>query len=206
MRGVWAGVWLPWLLIAWTGWAETPPHPSLVRVDRYLPGVIIDMRYATTNNFTGKVIYRDPHAYLRRETVTALRQVVERLDRQGYRLVILDAYRPPWAQQKLWEAFPNANFVAPPRGGGSRHSRGTTVDVTLADRSGKLLEMPTAYDAFVPAAAHGYAKLPGPVLKRRHDLLNAFLSSGFSGVPAEWWHYDLANWPKYPVIEPTERP
>lgn len=181
--------------------ASSPPNPALQRVDEFLPQVIIDMRYATKNNFTGKVIYKDPHAYLRPETIKALWPVLKELSKKGYTLVIFDAYRPPWAQQILFDAFPNPTFVAPPGGEGSRHSRGTTIDVTLADKDGNYVEMPTDFDSFSPKASHNLIGVSKAAAQHVIDLRNAFFTNGFSGVPDEWWHYDLRNWKDYPQLK-----
>ena len=175
------------------------PEPELVRVDAYLPQVIIDMRYATKNNFTHKVLYREPYAWLRPDTVRALRKVVKDLRMKGYRLVILDAYRPPAVQEKLWEARPDPKFLAAPWEI-SRHSRGTTVDVTLADLNGKLLEMPSEFDEFTARADHDFSDVSEKAAEHGSDLRNAFYKNGFTGVQDEWWHYDLANWNEYPEI------
>jgi D-alanyl-D-alanine dipeptidase len=175
------------------------PAAELRRVDEAVPGILVDLRYATPDNFTGKVIYSDGTAWLRPETLARLRDVQKTLKRQGFQLVILDAYRPAWAQQKLWEAFPNANFVAPPKQG-SRHTRGTTVDVTLATLEGQRVEMPSGYDEFSRRADHDFSDLPEKPRKHGNILRKAMFDNGFSGVPAEWWHYDLKNWNRYSLI------
>jgi D-alanyl-D-alanine dipeptidase len=176
------------------------PDPALVRLDEKIPGIIIKLRYATDENFTGKAIYPPgATAWLRPETVKKLKVVQEALRKQGYQLVIWDAYRPAWAQEKLWQSCPDAEFVAPPKQG-SRHTRGTTVDVTLADANGHLVEMQTDFDSFSPQASHFAKKLSRAAALHREILRQAFFQNGFSGVPAEWWHYDLIGWNKYPLL------
>lgn len=151
---------LTWILALMTGsWLAAQdlseqPAPGLVRLDQEMPGIIIKLRYAGKDNFTGKNIYgENAKAWLRPETVGKLKVVQDVLRKQGYQLVIWDAYRPAWAQEKLWQACPNGEFVAPPKQG-SRHTRGTTVDVTLADANGRLVAMPTDFDSFTPQASH----------------------------------------------------
>lgn len=175
------------------------PEPELANVDMYLAHVIIDLRYATTNNFTGKVLYKDPTARLRPETLRQLQKVVKDLRAKGYRLIIYDAYRPPSVQEKLWQARPDPKFLAAPWEI-SRHSRGTTVDVGLADLNGKRLEMPSDFDEFTARADHDFSDVSEIAAKHGSDLRNAFYKNGFTGVEDEWWHYDLANWSDYPVI------
>ncbi len=189
-----------WLLIQCVAaQVEERPAPHFLRADRALPSVVISLRYASDNNISGQPIYDTTVVWLHRDTVRALKQVVRTLKAQGYRLVIWDAYRPPWAQWKLWHAFPDPEFVADPRNF-SRHSRGTTVDVSLADRDGKILEMATDFDVFSLKADHDLDDLSPEIRERVHALRMAMFKHGFSGVPAEWWHYDLVNWPDYPVV------
>lgn len=195
--------WAAALLAAWGAWAcpalAMGPEPELVRVDLYLPQVVVDMRYATANNFTRKVLYKDPHPLLRPDTVRQLRKVVKDLRMKGYRLVIFDAYRPPAVQEILWQARPDPKFLAAPWEI-SRHSRGTTVDVGLADLDGNLLEMPSGFDEFTARADHDFSDVSELAAKHGSDLRNAFYKNGFTGVEDEWWHYDLKNWNEYPVV------
>jgi len=179
--------------------AAMGPEPELVRVDLYLPQVILDMRYATKNNFTRQVLYKDSNAWLRPDTVRQLRKVVKDLRLKGYRLIIFDAHRPASVQEKLWEARPDPKFLAAPWEI-SRHSRGTTVDVGLADLNGKLLEMPSEFDEFTARADHDFSDVSEVAALHGTILRNAFVKNGFSGVPDEWWHYDLVNWADYPVV------
>ncbi|MEM6885827.1 MAG: D-alanyl-D-alanine dipeptidase [Verrucomicrobiota bacterium] len=182
-------------------WAqvEERPAPHFLRVDRALPSVIVIPRYATDNNITGKPIYESEILWVHRDTVRALKKVVRRLKDKGYRLVIWDAYRPPFAQWELWKAYPDPEYVADPRKF-SRHSRGTSVDISLADRDGNLLEMATDFDEFTSKADHDLEDLTPEIRERVHFLRTAMFDHGFRGVPAEWWHYDLKNWPDYPVV------
>ncbi|MEM1158954.1 MAG: M15 family metallopeptidase [Verrucomicrobiota bacterium] len=175
------------------------PAPHFLQVDRALPSVIVIPRYATDNNITKKPMYESRILWVHRDTVRALKGVVRRLRDEGYRLVIWDAYRPPWVQWKLWEAYPDPEYVADPRKF-SRHSRGTSVDISLADRDGNLVEMATDFDEFTAQADHDLDDLR-PEIRRRVELLRqTMFKNGFSGVPAEWWHYDLKNWRDYPVV------
>lgn len=175
------------------------PALELIKVQDAIPGILVDIRYATENNFTGRQVYQTGIPWLRKETVGKLKNVQAELKRQGYQLVILDAYRPAWAQERLWEAFPNAEFVAPPSKI-SRHTRGTTVDITLADLNGNLVAMPSNYDEFTERASHFYKNATPLERKHRNILRSAMFNNGFSGVPAEWWHYDIKGWQKYPPI------
>ncbi len=184
--------------------ALASPDEQLVEVTpENVPGVVLDLRYATTNNITGKVLYPEAKAYLRQETIRKLRRVARELQDHGYRLVIWDAWRPASAQRALWQAKPDGKFLTPPSKI-SRHRRGTSVDLSLADASGKILEMPSEFDEFNAKADEDFSDVPKEAAKRARILRKAMFETGFSGVPDEWWHYDLRDWADYEPIEGDE--
>ena len=192
---------MPWALLLFASAAIAIADERLVEVTPdNVPGVVLDLRYASTNNLTGKALYPEAKAYLRRETIRKLGQVADRLQEKGYRLVIWDAWRPASAQKALWAAKPDGRFLTPPSKI-SRHNRGTSVDVTLADRSGKILEMPSDHDEFNAQADEDFSDVPKEAAKRARILRNIMFNAGFSGVPDEWWHYDLRDWRDYEPIE-----
>ena len=177
------------------------PDERLVEVTpENVPGVVLDLRYATTNNITGKVLYPEAKAYLRQETIRKLRRVARELEEEGYRLVIWDAWRPASAQRALWAAKPDGKFLTPPSKI-SRHRRGTSVDVSLADKDGKILPMPSDFDEFNAKADEDFSDVPKEAAKRARILRSIMFNTGFSGVPDEWWHYDLRDWADYEPIE-----
>ena len=165
-----------------------------------VPGLVLEIRYATEQNITGKKIYADKRAWLREETIRKLAQVARELEEKGYRLVLWDGWRPASAQKALWAAKPDGRFLTPPNRI-SRHTRGTSVDVSLADRSGKILEMPSDHDEFNDRADEDFSDVPKEVAQRARLLRKAMFRAGFSGVPDEWWHYDLRDWASYEPIE-----
>ena len=165
-----------------------------------VPGLVLEIRYATEQNITGKKIYADKRAWLREETIRKLAQVARELEEKGYRLVLWDGWRPASAQKALWAAKPDGRFLTPPNRI-SRHSRGTSVDVSLADRNGKILEMPSDHDEFTDRADEDFSDVPKEVAQRARLLRKAMFRAGFSGVPDEWWHYDLRDWASYEPIE-----
>ena len=190
-------------LFGWTGcfaWAQAPAEELFEVSGDSVPGVVIEMRYATGNNITGKKIYPDGRAWLRRETIRKLGKVVMDLRGRGYRLVLWDAWRPISAQKALWAAKPDGRFLTPPTKI-SRHNRGTSVDVSLADLKGKLLEMPSDHDEFSAKADEDFSDVPKEVGGRAKILRQAMFRAGFSGVPDEWWHYDLRDWASYDPIQ-----
>jgi len=168
-----------------------------------VPGLVLEIRYATEQNITGKKIYKDKRAWLREETIRKLAQVARELEEKGYRLVLWDGWRPASAQKALWAAKPDGRFLTPPNRI-SRHTRGTSVDVSLADRNGKIVEMPSDHDEFTDRADEDFSDVPKEVAQRARLLRKAMFRAGFSGVPDEWWHYDLRDWASYDPIEVRE--
>jgi len=106
------------------------------------PAIDIDLRYATTDNLTGTIIYDHAVAFLHQDALAALVHAAELAAAQGFRLRVLDAYRPSAAQWRLWKALPDPRFVADPRIG-SMHTRGVAVDLTLCTSNGEPLDMGT---------------------------------------------------------------
>lgn len=171
---------------------------DLVRSD---PRLLVGLRYATADNFLGRPVYpADAPALLRTETAAKLRAAQDVLAPRGLRLKILDAYRPPSAQRALWAARPDERFVAPP-GRGSRHTRGTAVDATLADAAGRELAMPSAYDEFSERAARDFAGGPADARANRDLLRAAMEAAGFTTITSEWWHFDEADWRDFPLLD-----
>lgn len=192
---------MPWLFLLLASAALASPDDRLVEVTpERVPGLVLDLRYATVDNITGRPIYPVARAYLRRETILKLQAVARRLAEDGYRLVLWDAWRPAEAQRALWNARPDGKYLTPPKKI-SRHRRGTSVDVSLADREGKILEMPSGFDEFTARADEDFSDVPDDLARRARILRRAMFAAGFSGVPDEWWHYDLRDWADYEAIE-----
>lgn len=192
---------MPWVFLLLVTMATAAPDERLVEVTtNNIPGVVLDLRYAGTNNIAGKSLYPEAKAYLRKETIQKLRRVARELESNGYRLVIWDAWRPAKAQRELWKAKPDGKYLTPPSKV-SRHRRGTSVDLSLADKEGRILEMPSEFDEFNAKADEDFSDVPKEPAKRARILRNTMFNAGFSGVPDEWWHYDLRDWADYEPIE-----
>ena len=173
---------------------------SLVRVDAINPRIRLDIRYATTNNFTEKVLYDSAVCLLRKPVALRLSAVQEELEEQGLGLKVFDGYRPLSVQWKLWEIVPDPRYVADPREG-SRHNRGAAIDLTLIDSAGNELPMGTPYDDFTEKAHRNYKGLT-PEEQRNRALLDAvMLKHGFTGLPTEWWHFDAEGWQEYDILD-----
>ncbi|MFI5344976.1 MAG: D-alanyl-D-alanine dipeptidase [Elusimicrobiota bacterium] len=169
----------------------------LVNVRTAVPGVVLDLHYATARNFTGRALYSVPAAFLRRSTAAKLAKAAEALRARGRRLVIYDAYRPLSVQKLMWAAKPDRRFVADPARG-SAHNRGGAVDVGLADADGAPVAMPSGFDEFGPRAAHGAPDIPPAARAEAESLKAAMEGAGFKSLAEEWWHYQdpaAKDWP-----------
>ncbi len=161
---------------------------------------MLDIRYATENNFTKKKLYPIAKAKLRRETAESLASVQKELRVKNLRLKIYDGYRPLAIQWKLWEIVPNEDFVANPKKG-SKHNRGAAVDLTIIDSLGNELEMPTGYDDFTEKASQEYMNLSENALMNRSLLKDIMTRHGFLPIKSEWWHYDFRGWEQFDIMD-----
>ncbi len=178
-----------------------PAGPLHVDVATLIPRAVLDVRYATADNFTGQVLYPAARCLLRPEAAARLAKAAARLEKQGYRLRLYDCYRPLSVQWKMWKVFPKPGFVADPRTG-SIHNRGGAVDVGLSAEDGSELQLPTAFDAFVPEAAAGAtAGIPEDRRLRRDRLRAAMEAEGFVVNPKEWWHYSVRDARAFPLLD-----
>lgn len=179
------------ILSVWTApvLAVEPGTAPLVEVVKVAPGVKVDLRYATPGNFTGKAVYPCGRCFLRPGTARKVARAQDILARQGLSLKMWDCYRPLSVQKIFWTLVPDPRFVADPKKGSS-HNRGTAVDVTLADSSGRDLEMPTEFDDFSPRAFHSETALSPKSMENRKILLEAMRGAGFEPLSTEWWHYE----------------
>ncbi|MDE2509940.1 MAG: M15 family metallopeptidase [Elusimicrobia bacterium] len=172
----------------------------LVNVRASVPGVVLDVRYATARNFMGRAVYPFPAAFLRRSTAEKLAKAAGILKGQGRRLVIYDAYRPLSVQKLMWAVKPDRRYVADPARG-SIHNRGGAVDVGLADADGRPVAMPSDFDAFVPHAAHGAAGVPPAARAEAETLKAAMEKAGFTSLREEWWHYQDPAAKSWPLLD-----
>ena len=172
----------------------------LVDVQKTVPGVRVDIRYATPDNFMKEPLYPEARCLLRREVAERLKRVQEHLAKQGLSLKIFDAYRPLSVQKKMWAKFPLEGYIANPAKG-SNHNRGAAVDVTLADKDGQELPMPSLYDEFSERAHRDYTGGTEEETRNRKTLEDAMQSEGFHGISTEWWHFDAPDAKQYPVLD-----
>lgn len=178
-------------------------HPlpdDMVNVAQAMPNVVLDIKYATDNNFTGKTVYTQPACYLRRAVVDALKKVQQELSQQGLGLKIWDGYRPHDVQQIFWNLVPDPRYVGDPAKC-SRHNRGTAVDLALISvATGKELVMPSAFDDFSEKAHRNYAAMAPEAAKNCRLLEDAMTKQGFTGMTTEWWHFNFKDCDTYPAL------
>jgi len=191
--------------------AADPAQAGMLDVATLAPGFALDMRYAGSDNFTGRPVpgYEAPRCYLHAAAAQALARVQRRLQAQGHALRLYDCYRPvravqsfmrwvddPADQQAKARYYPDIDkgllveqgYIAAHSG----HSRGATVDLGLLDcRSGACVEldMGTGFDRFDPLAHTDSADITPQQRRNRHYLLQAMRAEGFANYPLEWWHY-----------------
>ncbi len=183
--------------------ADSEPG-QLVELSKLDPTIRLDMRYATANNFTGRILYDQPRAFMARVAAEALVRAHAAAKIDGYGLTIFDAYRPWRVTKALWDATPpgpQRNYVANPKRG-SRHNRGCATDLTLHRlANGQQVEMPSGFDDFSAKAHRKYAD--DSALARKHaKLLEIYMeAAGFIGLSNEWWHFDFKDWADFPVLD-----
>jgi D-alanyl-D-alanine dipeptidase len=195
--------------MAFTVWpetkAETSAHPTgkaadLVDLKEVNPRIIVDMKYATEENFTKKKLYESNTCFLRKSTAAKLDRVQKRLEGMNLGLKVWDCYRPLTVQRILWAILPDERYVANPEKG-SHHNRASSVDVTLVDPQGKELQMPTGFDDFSPRAHHHYKHLPDQIIRNRELLKGLMEKGGFIPSPEEWWHYDDRKGMQFDILD-----
>ncbi len=180
---------------------KTNPNKELIDLEKFVPGLILDIRYATTNNFTGEKIYNLSKAYARKPVAEALKKIQVELKKEGLGIKMFDAYRPYKATVKFYEVYHDTTYVASPYRG-SRHNRGCALDLTIIKLStGEELQMPTGYDSF-KKEAWPTSIVKDPIIKKnRAKLITVMEKHGFKVNSSEWWHYDFIGWKQYEVLD-----
>jgi D-alanyl-D-alanine dipeptidase len=188
--------------------AATPPEEpgpfrksDLVELAKLDPSIKLEIRYATANNFVGVPVYSSARAFLQRPAAEALLRAHRELLKQGYGLLIFDAYRPWYVTKIFWEVTPpeKHEFVADPAKG-SRHNRGCAVDLTLYDlKTGREVEMTGAYDEMTERSYPDYTGGTAEQRQRRDLLRREMEKQGFTVFPSEWWHFDYRDWKEYGI-------
>ncbi len=177
------------------------PENELINLEKFIPGLVLEIRYATTNNFTGQKIYHLARAYARKPVAESLKKIQTDLKKQGLGLKIFDGYRPYSATVMFYETYHDTTYVASPYKG-SRHNRGCAMDLTIIDlKTGDELPMPTEYDSFKKEAWPATPVADPVIRKNRQTLINAMEKHGFKVNASEWWHFDFIGWQKFAVMD-----
>ena len=188
--------------------AARPPReqgdflPSdLIDVAKLDPGIKLDIRYATSDDFLSTPVYTSARALLQRPAAEALLRAHRELMKRGYGLLIFDAYRPWYVTKIFWDATPadKHQFVADPAQG-SRHNRGCAVDLTLYDlHTGREITMTGVYDEMSERSYPDYAGGTPEQRAHRQVLRAAMEAQNFKVYDTEWWHFDYRDWPRYAI-------
>jgi len=174
---------------------------NLADIQELDPDILVDLRYASEENFMNRQVYpENSRALLRRETAVKLVQANELFKKDGYTIKIWDAYRPLSVQKIMWENSPLPGYIAPPDSG-SKHNRGAAVDMTLVDQEGRELEMPTGFDDFTEKAARNYPHHSAAARKNMDYMTQIMVNCGFKGIRTEWWHFEDVNANDFPVLD-----
>ena len=177
------------------------PSKELINLERKIPSIVLDIKYATPNNFTKQVIYKEAKAFARKPVAEALDLAQKEFLKNGYSIKVFDAYRPYTATVKFFEIIGDTRYVASPKTG-SRHNKGCAIDLTLVDiKTNKELSMPTEYDSFRKEA---WAEAPvsdSEILKNRTILIQVLTNHGFRVNKTEWWHFDFVGCAGFEVLD-----
>ncbi|MDY0278405.1 MAG: M15 family metallopeptidase [Acholeplasma sp.] len=167
---------------------------NLVDVEAATDEFIIEMRYATEDNFVGKKVYPLDVCIMQKDTLEKLMKSNKEFLEIGLRIKIWDAYRPISIQKIFFDLVPNESFVANPyKDQCSVHNSGFAVDLTLVDMDGKEIEMPTSFDDFSEKASRNSTKMSVEAVKNLSILTQILTKNGFKTIDSEWWHYNDAD-------------
>jgi D-alanyl-D-alanine dipeptidase len=189
--------------------ADVPPmgpearSAGFVDVRSVVPSALIDLRYATPNNFTGMPLYpADARCLVHESMAAGLAAAEKALGPQGTVLVFWDCYRPHDVQVKLFDVVPNPAWVAKPGPYARSHVAGRSVDVTMASEQDQcpparqmgdrcIVDMGTDFDDFSPRGlAFATDGVSADAQANRARLRDVMSAGGLSVYSGEWWHFD----------------
>lgn len=177
------------------------PDNELIDIEKAIDNIVLDIRYATKNNFTGEILYSKAKALAIRPVVLALKSIQKELLCEGFGLKIFDTYRPYSATFRLYELNPTPGFTAAPYVG-SKHNRGCAIDLTIVDLKTKHeIQMPTEFDDFTEKAHINYNNLPDNIKENRLKLITIMTKNNFEVNLKEWWHFHYRGWENYKILD-----
>lgn len=163
---------------------------TFVNIKDYSQDFVLDMKYATKDNFLKTKVYECESCFLRLKTVISLIEANKQFIKKGFKIKLFDCYRPLDVQKKMWAIVSDPNYVANPAKG-SIHNRGGAVDMTIVDKNNIEVDMGTKFDFFGPEAAHDFEGLDKKILENRKFLKKIMKRNNFESFDSEWWHYNL---------------
>ena len=161
--------------------------------------ILLDIKYATKDNFVKKKLYQKPLCYLHNDAYKLLIKASNIARKNKLKLKIFDAYRPLEIQKTMY--LLNQEFVSDPQYGSIPHCRGVAIDLTLIDEHNNELDMGTKFDNFTSLAHHGNCEISVKAQKNRLLLLDIMTQAGWDYFEKEWWHYQLFEARKYEIIK-----
>jgi zinc D-Ala-D-Ala dipeptidase len=171
----------------------TAAQAGFVDITSVIPDAVVDLHYATADNFVGKPLYPpDAHCLVHESLAPGLAKAAEAFRAQGLKMVFWDCYRPHAVQVELFDAVPDSNWVAKPGASSRSHESGRSVDVTLADgHYGWPLDMGTGFDDFsAKAKAFATDGVTAEQQANRKRLRDGMAAGGLTVYSGEWWHFD----------------
>lgn len=175
---------------------------QMLDLKKQIPSLVLDLRYAGTNNFMKEKLYPSiTTTWLRKPAADSLVKIQQQLRKMGLGLKIFDAYRPYSVTEKMWAPVQDDRYAADPKKG-SGHNRGVAVDLTLINlKTKKELQMGTGFDNFTDSAHHAFTNLPDEILQNRLLLKKVMEQYGFKALDTEWWHYSLPDAKDFDLLD-----
>ena len=180
---------------------EKNPNNEMLDLEDFVPGIMLDIRFATKNNIVGERLYTSPKAFVRKPMAVSLEIIQEALNRRGLGLIVFDTYRPYSVAEKINEQMNNPSEKTLLENS-VKHCHGASVDVSLFSlATGKEVQMPSGYCQNMEATRPDYPDLPDNVLKNREILIQLMQQHGFRVSPNQWWHFDFMGWQAFNLMD-----
>jgi D-alanyl-D-alanine dipeptidase len=171
----------------------TAEQAGFIDITSVIPDAVVDLKYATPDNFVGKPLYpADARCLVHESLAPGLAKAAEVFRARGAKLVFWDCYRPHAVQAELFADTPDPTWVARPGTTARSHESGRSVDVALADAHyGWLVDMGTGFDDFTPSAkAFATDGVTPEQQANRKWLRDGMAAGGLTVYAGEWWHFD----------------
>ena len=192
------------MLVSISSGAQSMKEQGYVNIKDVDPTIRVSLMYTRPDNFTGRVLYTDlKDAYLHPDAAQALKKCQQRLKqmRPDLSLIIYDAARPMYVQQKMWDVVKGTSkniYVSNPANGGGLHNYGFAVDITICNEQGDSIPMGTKID-YMGRAAHPEFEdemvrkgiITQEAVNNRRLLREVMSAGGFKVLKTEWWHFNL---------------